>query len=111
MPFIVYDLETSGLDPAWNVPLQAALIHVDDELRPLSELSLRCRLPAYIVPSPGALLTTGIRPDQLDQAPMSSLELLGQIGRALRAWLASPHYTSRAHVSALPTPALNVTIG
>ena len=58
---------------------------VDDELRPLSELSLRCRLPAYIVPSPGALLTTGIRPDQLDQAPMSSLELLGQIGRALRA--------------------------
>jgi exodeoxyribonuclease-1 len=86
MPFIVYDLETSGLDPVWNVPLQAALIHTDDELRTLSELSLRCRLPGHIVPSPGALLTTGIRPDQLNQAPMSSLELLGQIGRALRAW-------------------------
>lgn len=86
MSFIVYDLETTGLDPAWNVPLQAALIHTDLELRPLSELSLRCALPAHIVPSPGALLTTGIRPEQLDQAPMSCIDMLGQIARAIRAW-------------------------
>lgn len=84
--FIIYDIETTGLDPAWNVPLQAALIHTDEELRPLSELSLRCALPAHIVPSPGALLTTGIRPEQLEQAPMSSLDMLGQIARAIRAW-------------------------
>ncbi len=84
--FIIYDLETTGLEPAWNVPLQAALIHTDEELRPLSELSLRCALPAHIVPSPGALLTTGIRPEQLEQAPMSSLDMLGQIARAIRAW-------------------------
>lgn len=84
--FIIYDLETTGLDPAWNVPLQAALIHTDEELRPLGELSLRCALPAHIVPSPGALLTTGIRPEQLEQGPMSSLDMLGQIARAIRAW-------------------------
>ena len=84
--FIIYDLETTGLNPAWNVPLQAALIHTDEELRPLGELSLRCALPTHIVPSPGALLTTGIRPSQLDQAPMSCLDMLGQIARAIRAW-------------------------
>lgn len=84
--FIIYDLETTGLDPAWNVPLQAALIHTDEALRSLGELSLRCALPAHIVPSPGALLTTGIRPEQLDQAPMSCLDMLGQIARAIRAW-------------------------
>ena len=63
MSYVIYDLETSGLDPAWNVPLQAALLHTDAELKPLGELSLRCRLPAHIVPAPGALLTTGIRPE------------------------------------------------
>jgi len=66
--------------------LQAALIHTDEALRPLGELSLRCALPTHIVPSPDALLTTGIRPSQLDQAPMSCLDMLGQIARAIRTW-------------------------
>lgn len=86
MSFVIYDLETSGLEPQWNVPLQAALIHTDDNLEPLGELSLRCRLPAHIVPSPGALLTTGIRPEQLEQAPLSSTEMLSIIAKALASW-------------------------
>lgn len=86
MSFVIYDLETSGLEPAWNVPLQAAMIHTDAELKPLGELSLRCRLPAHIVPAPAALLTTGIRPEQLEQAPLSCCEMLGIIARALEAW-------------------------
>lgn len=40
MSFVVYDLETSGLEPQWNVPLQAALIHTDENLTPLA--SSRC---------------------------------------------------------------------
>lgn len=86
MSFVIYDLETSGLEPAWNVPLQAAMIHTDAHLNPLGELSLRCRLPAHIVPAPAALLTTGIRPEQLEQAPLSCCEMLGIIARALEAW-------------------------
>ena len=86
MSFVIYDLETSGLEPAWNVPLQAAMIHTDAELKPLGELSLRCRLPAHIVPAPAALLTTGIRPEQLEQAPLSCCEMLRIIARALEAW-------------------------
>ncbi len=89
MSYIVYDLETSGLEPQWNVPLQAALIHCDDNLMPLSELSVRCRLPAHIVPAPAALLTTGIGPAQLELAPMSSTEMLSAIARALTAWAPS----------------------
>lgn len=84
--FIIYDLETSGLQTVFSVPLQAALVHTDEDLRPIGELSLRCSLPAHIVPSPGALLTTGIRPEQLDQASMSCLDMLGQIARAIKAW-------------------------
>jgi len=86
MSFVIYDLETTGLEPQWNVPLQAALIHADETLAPLGELSLRCRLPAHIVPSPGALLTTGIRPEQLEQAPLSSTEMLNVIAKALASW-------------------------
>ncbi len=86
MSFVIYDLETSGLEPHWHVPLQAALIHCDDRLDVLSELSLRCRLPAHIVPSPAALLTTGIGPAQLEQAPLSSTQMLEAIARALAAW-------------------------
>lgn len=86
MSFVIYDLETSGLQPQWNVPLQAALIHTDAALQPLGELSLRCRLPAHIVPSPGALLTTGISPEQLEQAPLSTTEMLSIIAKALTSW-------------------------
>lgn len=86
MSFVIYDLETTGLEPQWNLPLQAALIHTDADLRQLGELSLRCRLPAHIVPAPGALMTTGIRPEQLEQAPLSSTEMLCVIARALDAW-------------------------
>lgn len=86
MSFVIYDLETSGLEPQWNVPLQAALIHADENLQLLGELSLRCRLPAHIVPSPSALLTTGIRPEQLEQAPLSSTEMLSIIAKALASW-------------------------
>jgi len=89
MSYIVYDLETSGLEPQWNVPLQAALIHCDDNLIQLSELSLRCRLPAHIVPAPAALLTTGIGPAQLELAPMSSTEMLNAIAKAMGAWAPS----------------------
>lgn len=86
MSYIVVDLETTGLDPKWNLALQAAMIHADGDLNPIDELSMRCRLPAHIVPSPKALLVTGIRPEQLEQAPLSSTELLATIARMLSHW-------------------------
>lgn len=86
MSCVIYDLETTGLEPQWNVPLQAAFLHTDENLSCLGELSLRCRLPGHIVPSPGALMTTGIQPEQLEQAPLSSTEMLCVIAKALESW-------------------------
>jgi len=34
MPFVFYDLETSGTSPAFDPPLQFAAIMTDDDLNP-----------------------------------------------------------------------------
>lgn len=88
MAFLFYDLETSGLAPAWNVPLQAAFVATDGNLCPLQETVLRARLPAHVVPAPDALLVTGLDPDRIEAAPLSQLELMRAIAGILEA--ASP---------------------
>lgn len=88
MSFLFYDLETSGLAPAWNVPLQAAFVATDGDLRPLDETVLRARLPAHVVPAPDALLVTGLDPDEIEVAPLSQLQLMRTIADILEA--ASP---------------------
>ncbi len=88
MSFIFYDLETSGLAPTWNVPLQAAFVATGADLLPSRQTVLRARLPDYVVPSPDAMLVTGLDPDRVDAAPLSQLELMRAIARILDA--ASP---------------------
>lgn len=88
MTFLFYDLETSGLAPAWNVLLQAAFVTTDGDLYPLHETVLRARLPAHVVPAPDALLVTGLDPDRIEAGPLSQLELMRAIAGILEA--ASP---------------------
>lgn len=88
MSFLFYDLETSGLAPAWNVPLQAAFVTTDSDLCPLHETVLRAGLPAHVMPAPDALLVTGLDPDRIEAAPLSQLELMRTIADILEA--ASP---------------------
>jgi exodeoxyribonuclease I len=88
MSFLFYDLETSGLAPAWNVPLQAAFTTTDDDLRLLHVTVLRARLPAHVVPAPDALFVTGLDPDGIEAAPLSQLEMMRAIAGILEA--ASP---------------------
>lgn len=83
MGYLFYDLESSGLLQCFDVPLQAAYVQTDAEHRILRELTLRCRLPDYIVPSPDALLVTGITPTMLKDQPLSHLEMMGQVARIL----------------------------
>ena len=52
---LFYDLETSGLEPCWDIPLQAAFLRAEANLSVQRELTLRCRLLAHIVPSIDAL--------------------------------------------------------
>lgn len=88
MSFIFYDLEASGLAPAWNVPLQAALVATSADLLTLRQTVLSARLPAHVVPSPDAMLVNGLDPDSVDAAPLSQLEMMKAIAGILDA--ASP---------------------
>ena len=76
MPFVFYDVETTGLDRHFDQILQLAAIHTDDELVALDRLSLRCRRLPYVVPAPAALLATRLGRMELEQADASHYELM-----------------------------------
>ena len=71
--FAFYDFETTGISPAFDQPLQFAAILVDDEFQEIERVSLRCRLSPHIIPSPYAMLVTGLEPDQLVDKTLPSL--------------------------------------
>jgi exodeoxyribonuclease-1 len=58
--YLFYDLETSGLNPAFDQILQFAAIRTDTEFRELERHEFRVRLRPDIIPSPGALLATDV---------------------------------------------------
>jgi len=62
---VFYDFETSGLQTAFDQILQIGAIKTDEQLDELDAINIRCRLLPHIVPSPGALRTTRVRPAQL----------------------------------------------
>lgn len=61
MTFAFYDTETTGLSPAFDQILQFAGIVTNPDLTPGQEIDLRGRPWPHILPSPGALLITGIK--------------------------------------------------
>ncbi|WP_263289641.1 exonuclease domain-containing protein, partial [Tateyamaria pelophila] len=65
MNFAFYDLETTGISPAFDHPLQFAAILTDAEFKEIERVNLRCRLAPHVIPSPQALAVTGLRPAQL----------------------------------------------
>jgi exodeoxyribonuclease-1 len=81
--FIVYDIETSGREQRFDQILQFAAVHADDTLTETAALDLRCRRLPHVIPSPGALLVNRIRPEDLDRAPLSHLDLV----RAMLDWV------------------------
>lgn len=83
MSYLFYDLETSGLQTCFDVPLQAAFLQANADLSTQRELTLRCHLPQHIVPSPDALLVTRVTPEMLESQPLSHLEMMAQIGRII----------------------------
>ena len=72
MAFVFYDTETTGTETDFDQIVQFAAIRTDDNLNELEGYQLRCRLLPYIVPHPGALATTKIRPATLRDAGLPS---------------------------------------
>ncbi len=55
--YLFYDLETSGLDPAFDQVLSFAGIRTDSRLQEIDRTGLTVRLRKDIIPSPGAFVT------------------------------------------------------
>ena len=87
MNFVFYDLETTGLSPAYDQPLQFAAVLTDGSFTEIEEVNIRCRLAPHILPSPHALVVTGVSPDQLtDPSLPSPPEFARQIAELAERW-------------------------
>ncbi len=83
--FIFYDLETSDLDKSYSQILQIGMIFADDDFNMMSSKDIRCKREPWIIPSPGALLTTGFTADDMKNAPNSHFELMQEVDRWIRS--------------------------
>ena len=66
--------------------MQFAAIKTDDALNILDTFDVRCRLLPHIVPSPEALLITGVCVTDLTSAPVSHFEMMRQIHVKMYEW-------------------------
>lgn len=63
--FFFYDLETSGLNPRFSRIMQFAGIRTDMNLKQIGEpINIMVKLSDDILPDPGAVMVTGITPQQ-----------------------------------------------
>jgi exodeoxyribonuclease-1 len=86
MAFIFYDTETTGKRTGFDQIFQFAAIKADDELNVIDTFDVRCRLLPHIVPSPEALLITGVSVADLTGAPVSHFEMMRQIHAKMYEW-------------------------
>lgn len=86
--FVFYDTETTGLEKDFSQILQIALVFTDDDLNILSSKKIECRRLSWVVPSPGALLTTGFVPDDLKKGKYSHYEMMAEVNQ----WLRTQHW-------------------
>lgn len=87
MPFVFYDTETTGSNAWYDQILQFAAIRTDDDLNELERFEIRCRLLPHIVPSPGALVVTGMSIGQLTEPALPShYNMVRVIREKLLSW-------------------------
>ena len=73
--FFFYDLETSGLDPRTSRVMQFAGIRTDMELNSIGEpFNVLVKLSDDTIPSPEALMVTGITPQQTQMDGLTEAE-------------------------------------
>src|SRR5258708_3280851 len=75
--FFFYDLETSGLDPRRDRIMQFAGQRTDLNLQPVGEpVDVLVKLTDEILPSPEAIVVTGITPQKTQREGITEAELL-----------------------------------
>mgnify|MGYP000510061797 FL=1 len=83
---IFYDTETSGLNKLFGQIFQFAAILTDQNFQVLDQFEIRSRRMPHIVPDPGAMLVTGVTPEQLENAPNSYYEFASKIRAKMLEW-------------------------
>ena len=73
--FFFYDEETTGLSPEFDQILQIAAVITDQNFNVLETINLRCKLKDYVVPSHGALTTTGLNPNELYRPELTEYKM------------------------------------
>jgi len=87
MAYIFYDTETTGISTTFDQILQFAAILTDDALNELDRFEIQCRILPWVVPSPGALLITGVSPGMLvDRYLPSHYSMVSTIESKLLDW-------------------------
>jgi exodeoxyribonuclease-1 len=85
--FVFYDVETTGLSPAFDQMTEFAAIRTDDLLTPIERLEVQLRLMPHVLPSPDALCVTGTSiEDLLSGERPSFFSGMGLIAQTLRKW-------------------------
>ena len=84
--FYWHDYETTGVNPSIDRPLQFAGLRTDENLLPVGEpLTIFCKLPRDILPTPEACITTGITPQHTIREGLSERDFISQIYDQLSA--------------------------
>lgn len=87
MSLVFYDTETTGTETFFDQILQFAAIKTDADFNEIDRFEVRCRLLPHVVPAPGAMRVTGVRPHQLnDPAIPSHYEMIRQVRAKFLEW-------------------------
>jgi exodeoxyribonuclease-1 len=85
--FILYDVETTGLNRRFDQILHFAAVRTDVDLIETGRFETRSRLMPHIVPSPKALHVTGLSLDEAnDMSRQSHYDMVCGIAGTLAAW-------------------------
>ena len=84
---IFFDTETTGLNLDFDQILQFAAVMTDDAFREIDRFEVRCRRLPWVVPSPTALLVTGVKPEQIDDPSLPTfVEMMNLVRQKLESW-------------------------
>jgi exodeoxyribonuclease-1 len=83
---IVIDLETTGLEPRYDQPVQFAAIRLDSNLVEMENVNWLARPQNHVIPAPAALATHGRGIDQILSFAVSHYGLMGLIEELATRW-------------------------
>lgn len=87
MPYVFYDVETTGLRKRYDQLVSFAAVRTDNDLTIVDKFEIRARVNPHIIPSPGAIYVTGATLAELFDPNLPSLfEAVSAIHAKLTSW-------------------------